>query len=106
MIREKKRYILVEAYAPVPADRDEFAKGLYSELIKCAGQLTYHRMNTRVIEFMDGNRFIIRATLEGTPGIVAALAFVKSVNGSDNAFYTLRSSGTIRALRAYAKALD
>lgn len=105
MMREKKRYILVEMYAPAPEDTDSFKKGLYAELVKCAGQLEYHRMNPHVIEFLAGNRFIVRASLEGTPAIVAALAFVKSVNGAENAFYTLRSSGTLRALREYAKGL-
>ena len=105
-MREKKRYILVEAHSPIAGDKDSFKKGLYTELVKCAGQLSYHRMNPHLVGFLDSNRFIIRASLDGTPAIVASLAFVKSVNSVENAFYTLRSSGTLRALREYIKTLE
>ena len=105
MMREKRRYLLVEASAPVRGDLDEFKKRLYISLMDCTGQLGYHRINPHVIGFIGSDMFILRASLEGTPSVIAALAMVKSVAGSEMAFYTLKSSGTLRALRDYAKTL-
>ncbi|MCL4411473.1 Rpp14/Pop5 family protein [Candidatus Marsarchaeota archaeon] len=105
MMREKRRYVLVETSTPVRGDQDEFKKRLYISLMDCAGQLGYHRINPHVIGFVGSDMFILRASLEGTPSMVAALAMVKSVAGSEMAFYTLKSSGTLRALRDYAKTL-
>ena len=98
-MRDKHRYILVESSCEVAeADRERFSSGLYSGLLQCIGEANYHRVNPRVMDFVGSRRFIIRSMLDGCGLTVAALAMIKKVNGDDVYFYTLKCSGTMKAL--------
>ena len=102
MIREKRRYILVESGFEVGEhDRESFAYGLYDGLLRCLGETGYHRVNPKVVDFVGSNRFIMRSSLSGAGSLVAARALLKRVNGKEAYFYTLKSSGTIRALSKF-----
>ena len=104
MIREKHRYILVESGTGVAErDRDSFTTGLYNGLLHCIGESNYHRVNPKVVSFTGNNRFVIRSSLAGCGPLIAAMALLKRVNGNDAYFYTLKSSGTIRALSSFKR---
>ncbi len=101
-MKEKQRYTLVESGIEVEeAERDEFSLGLYGALLHCVGEATYHRVNPKVIKFLGKKRFLVRSSLSGCGIMTAALAMVKKVNGKDAYFYTLKTSGTIRALSSF-----
>lgn len=100
MMREKRRYILVEANSDV-RDMDNFEHELNKEIMDVVGQINFHKVNPRVIEFIDGRRFIIKVGLQGYEDAILAFSMMKRLGGSDIAFYTLRSSGTLEALRKY-----
>ncbi|MDE1856747.1 MAG: Rpp14/Pop5 family protein [Candidatus Micrarchaeota archaeon] len=98
-MREKQRYLLVEASSAIgTTDPKEFGRSLYPELRKAIGELVYHRVNPKVIRVMPGSRFVIKSALQGNPDLVLALALTKSLAGQRIGFYTLKSSGTIKAL--------
>ena len=101
MMREKHRYVLVESGTDVEErEREDFAFGLRNALLHCIGESNYHRANPRIVEFVRPNMFIIRSSLWGCGQVVAALALIKRVNERDSYFYTLKSSGTLKALGA------
>jgi RNase P/RNase MRP subunit POP5 len=99
-MRTKQRYLLVETSNDV-YDRHMFTEQLYKGVIEIAGQLGYHKINPKVIEFASDNSFIIKANLSGVGELIRALTFLKKVGNFDVAFFTLRSSGTLRALRKH-----
>ncbi len=99
-MREKHRYLLVESSAPIKGDEKSFTNALYRELIRCIGEMNYHNVNPRVVKLLGEKRFIIKSSLEGTGQLVLAFALIKRLNDSDVAFYTLKSSGTIKALQS------
>lgn len=102
MMRDKHRYVLVESGADVPEpEREDFSFGLYNALLHCLGESNYHRINPKVVKFVAANRFIIKSSLAGCGPMVAALALLKKVNNRDSYFYTLKSSGTIKALGSF-----
>ena len=101
MIREKHRYLLVEYNNEMPQDKTAFSKALHREIMSCFGQLHYFKGSFRIMEFPSGNFFIIRSSLNEYENLIRAFALIKKLGGDDAAFYTLRSSGTIKALKQY-----
>ena len=98
MMRDKKRYLLVETTAKIEGDPKSFGAMLYREIIRCIGESSYHRVNPRLVKLIGENHFIIKSSLEGTGQLILALALIKRIGDTDTAFYTLKSSGTIKAL--------
>lgn len=92
MIRAKHRYVLVES----TADLEHAKASLQMELLRQSGPILYPRMNPKVLD-VKGN-LVIRCSLEGLGSLIAALSMVKSLDGKPAAFYTIRTSGTLRAL--------
>lgn len=89
MMRPKHRYLLVEPAAHVGRE------ALQAELLRVIGT-DYHSVNPKILDVRG--RMVIRCSLAGMGRLIVALALIKSINGADNAFYTLKASGTIRAL--------
>jgi len=102
MMRDKKRYILVETTARINWEPKEFGTALYREIIRCIGESSYHKVNPRLIKLVGDNRFIIKSDLAGTGQLILAFALMKRIGETETAFYTLKSSGTIRALSGFA----
>ncbi len=102
MMRDKQRYVLVESGSSVQdAERDDFSLGLYNALLHSIGESNYHRVNPKVVKFLSDRRFVVRTSLSGCGPLVAALAMLKRVNNKDSYFYTLKSSGTLKALGSF-----
>ena len=101
-MKEKQRYTLVESGMEITErEQEEFSLGLYNALLHCLGEATYHKANPKVVKFLSDKRFLLRSSLSGCGVLTAALAMVKKVNGKDAYFYTLKTSGTIRALSSF-----
>ena len=99
MMREKHRYILVESAVEVPEEaRKGFEVELSRELMHNIGEVHYFRANMRIVKHVGLRRFVIRCSLERHNDVIVALSFIKRIGGADTGFYTLKSSGTIRAL--------
>jgi len=96
-VRIKKRYLMVESALPIP-DREEFKRQFYRELLLVLGELGYHKVNPRVIRFIGDRRFVMKADLEGVSDAIRATALINRIGEQNTAFYTLSSSGTIKAL--------
>jgi RNase P/RNase MRP subunit POP5 len=97
-MRDKRRYILVEASSEIGADRKEFESLFYSELIHNIGETEYFRANPKIIRFIDDRRFILKCGLSKYKETIVSLSFIKRIGKNEVGFYTLGSSGTIRAL--------
>ncbi len=98
MMRDKRRYILVETTAAINSEPSEFGAQLYKEIIRCIGESNYHKINPRLVKLVSPNRFVIKGSLEGAGQLVLAFALIKRIGDVETAFYTLKSSGTIKAL--------
>ena len=100
-MREKQRYLLVEANFQIGNDERQFGSSLSREIIRCLGEMNYHRVNPRLMKITGGNRFIMRSSLEGIGALVLSFALIKRIDNIDAAFYTLKASGTIKTLLQY-----
>jgi RNase P/RNase MRP subunit POP5 len=99
MMRDKRRYILVESTIPInESGRKGFEQELFKELLHNIGEISYFRANPKIMKYLDGNRFVIRCSLSKYKDTINALTFIKSLGGKDVGLYTLNVSGTIRAL--------
>jgi RNase P/RNase MRP subunit POP5 len=101
MMRDKKRYLLVESTIPLGTDERSFSHSLYKEIIRCIGETSYHKINPKFMKFVSDNRFIIKSGLSGAGQLVLAFALIKKIDTKETGFYTLKSSGTIKALSAF-----
>ncbi len=97
-MRDKRRYVLVETSSRIEDDEKTFSYNLYRELIRCIGESDYHKVNPRMMKIVDDTSFVIKSDLKGTGNLILALSFIKRLNNKETAFYTIKSSGTIRAL--------
>lgn len=99
MIREKHRYILVESGTELDGSGGKaFSDALCEELLGCIGALSYHKVKPKVVKMLDNRTFILKTSLYGCGMAIAALALIKEVGSAGTYFYTLKTSGTIRAL--------
>ncbi len=103
MMREKRRYLLVMSTNDIAQGTEKvFEVGLYNAIQKEMGNL-YFKANPKIVKYIDEKKFVLRVGLDGYKIAIASLAFVKSVNDREIGIYTLKSSGTIRALLKDAK---
>jgi len=98
VIREKHRYLLVEMSGETKLNEKEFYALLARELIRCIGEMNFHRVNARFMKFTSSKSFVIRSSLEGIGSLTLAFALIKRLSAEPLSFYTLKSSGTIKAL--------
>lgn len=104
MMRDKRRYILVRCTKSIEErDRKIFERSLYSELAKEIGEIEYHIANPKVMKYIGADCLILRVGLEKYEASIAALALIKNINGSGVGLFTLKSSGTIKALQKSTK---
>lgn len=100
MKRDKRRYLLIETTEDIGSD-EAFAKSLNREIMGIVGQLHYHEVNPKIVEFIDRRHMIVRVGHSREGDAIAALALIKAVDGVPLGIFTLRSSGTLRALRSH-----
>jgi RNase P/RNase MRP subunit POP5 len=99
MMREKRRYLLVESTLEIAEGaRKEFEVELFRELLHQIGETSYFRANPKIMKFTGSNKFILKCNLVKYKETVLALSFIKRISGKEVGFYTLNASGTILAL--------
>ncbi len=94
-MREKHRYVLVES----TINLDGIDNKLYNQLFYAIGSSEYSNVNPKVIS-AKGNQAVIRCSLAGLNKLILALTFIKSIDKNPVAFYTIKTSGTLKALRS------
>lgn len=97
-IRDKKRYILFETTADIATEKEELERSLKQAVLSLAGQLGYYEISPKLISVVDKNHFIIRCRLSGYWKMLLASSLIKRLGNTELGIYTLKSSGTIKAL--------
>lgn len=99
--KQKNRYVLVEATEPVGEADRAIADGMMAGILREMGAVAYLDANPKIVS-RQGDRFFVIRVNRGYEGILAlALSFVKEAGGTKIAFYTLKTSGTIRKILSY-----
>jgi RNase P/RNase MRP subunit POP5 len=99
MMREKRRYILVESTIDIPeAERRRFEIELFKELLHNIGEIEYFKANPKILKYLDTNKFVLKCNLVKYKETIIALSFIKRLFDREVGFYTLYASGTIHAL--------
>lgn len=98
-MRDKRRYLLVETSGKITYDEKTFSNAVQKELLRCIGEINYHKVNPKFMKLVDDNHFIIRSSLDGIGQLVLAFSLIKKTGDAEMSFYTLKSSGTIRAVQ-------
>ncbi|MEM3245638.1 MAG: Rpp14/Pop5 family protein [Candidatus Micrarchaeaceae archaeon] len=94
LTKNKHRYLLVRSSVGIDAlNAYDIKKALFEKL-----GMRFHLAALKIIS-MQGNYLIIRCSLKSFDDVVAALTMIKNINGSRIAFYTIKSSGTIKSLQ-------
>jgi RNase P/RNase MRP subunit POP5 len=70
----------------------------YKELGRMIGEMNYNRVNPRITKGLSATTFVMRVDNDGLAQAVRALALMRQLDRQETAFYTLLSSGTIKAL--------
>ncbi len=100
MIRDKRRYLAIMSSRPIfEAERRAFEAQLYAALMAQLGEAEYFRANPKVMKFVGTDRFLLRVSLERYEESIVAVTLVKSMGGRPIGLYTMKASGTIKALQ-------
>ncbi|MCL5239592.1 MAG: Rpp14/Pop5 family protein [Candidatus Marsarchaeota archaeon] len=100
IFRKKLRYVLVEASADArmadPRNPEELKAGVRAFL----GELQYFKANPQIAAVLSSNVFVMVVNRGYERSLALALAFVKGLGGRRMGFYTIKTSGTIRSIKA------
>ncbi len=98
MLRDKKRYIMVEATSELNTEKEELDRELKQAVLALTGQLGYYDISPKLVSVVDSRHFVIRCKLKGYEKMLLASALIKRLGATETGLYTLKSSGTIKAL--------
>ena len=98
MIRDKKRYIMIEASSELNMGKEELDRALKQAVLSLVGQLGYYDISPKLISLADSRHFVVRCKLRGYERMLLASALIKRIGATETGLYTLKSSGTIKAL--------
>jgi len=101
--KQKNRYVLVEASAPIDTSDRAVSSELVEAIIDEIGALEYASAFPKVMSQLGDRSFVLRVNRGHESTIILALSFVKSVQGREMGFYTIKTSGTIRKLVSFFK---
>lgn len=96
--KHKNRYVLVESSAPVDTREAATASYLNDAIAAEMGHVRYLEANPKLVYQVNPSSFIVRVNRGYEKELILSLAFIKEVGGSKVGFYTLNTSGTVRAL--------
>ncbi|MDE1869767.1 MAG: Rpp14/Pop5 family protein [Candidatus Micrarchaeota archaeon] len=100
ILKRKSRYVMVEASRPIDLTDKPAWSQLRADISRFIGEKEYLDANPFLAEQIDQTKFIIRVNRGSEKAIVLAFSFIKLFNNSEIGFYTLKTSGTIRALKS------
>ncbi len=98
MIRDKKRYILIEASRDLNLRKEELDKLFKQSIMNVVGQLHYYDVSPKVVSVIGERRFVLRCKLKGYENAIIAISLIKKLGSGNTGFYTLKSSGTIKTI--------
>ena len=101
--RPKNRYLLVESSVPLDTRDSVLAKRILDALAFEIGAIGYVKANPKMVYQAGDRAFILRMNRGYEDDVVLALSFVKEIGNATVGLYTIRTSGTIRALISYFK---
>lgn len=99
--RPKNRYLLVESSALLDTRDHVLAKRILDALVFEIGAVGFVKANPKIVHQVGDTAFILRVNRGYEDGVVLALSFIKEVGNVKVGFYTIKTSGTIRALISY-----
>lgn len=100
ILKRKSRYVMIEASRPLDVTDKLAWSQLRADISKFIGEKEYLDANPFLAEQTDERKFIIRVSRGSEKAIVLAFSFIKLFNNQEIGFYTLKTSGTIRALKS------
>ncbi len=105
IFKRKNRYILVETSSPIDLSNRGVFEEVASKLKSYLGEHAFMESNPQIISKLDEKNFIMKVTRGTEKQLFLALSFLKGVNDKEIGFYTLRTSGTVRAIKDYFDSL-
>lgn len=97
-MRDKKRYIMVESASELSMDKEGLDRALKQAVLSLVGQLGYYDISPKLVSLIDSKHFVVRCRLQGYERMLLASALIKRLGETETGLYTLKSSGTIKAL--------
>lgn len=98
MVRDKRRYIMVESASELNMEKEELDHAIKQAVLSLVGQLGYYDISPKLVFIVDSKHFVVRCRLQGYEKMLLASALIKRLGAAGTGLYTLKSSGTIKAL--------
>ncbi|MGC8568131.1 MAG: Rpp14/Pop5 family protein [Candidatus Micrarchaeia archaeon] len=102
MMKEKRKYLLVESSASLAAIPN-FEYRLQKELLVIIGQPLFFKVNPNLHSILGEHMFIISATTEYFDYLIQGISMINRINDTSIRFHTLKISGTAKPLKNFAE---
>ena len=99
IMKRKYRHILVNSKSDANLSDKRYEMQIRDAFLDFLGEEKFVHANPHVEKAIDKRNFIIGCTRGSEGDVILALAFIKSIGNEKNAFYTLKTSGTIKGLK-------
>ena len=103
--RIKHRYLLIEASEPIDMGQRDSQAALENALLRQLGELKFYEANPKVALQLSENVFVLKTNRNYDRNVVLATAFIKKLASREMGLYTIKTSGTIRSLKATFRSL-
>ena len=104
MKRVKRRYLALKLNSTGVPSKKEFIDAVWGAVTKLYGEYGASLTSLSIIDYdVEAKTAVLRTSLSTLDLVRASLASITSVAGSEAAVHILAVSGTIKALKKYAK---
>ncbi len=96
IMKKKYRYVLTMLSSNEQPNETELLK----KIKEFMGVMRFAYANPSIIKSFQENKFVIKCIRGYESDIINALSFIKQLNGKRTGIYTIKTSGTLKSLRA------
>jgi RNase P/RNase MRP subunit POP5 len=90
--------MLLETTADIVVEKEELERLVKQAVLSLVGQLGYYDISPKLISVVDKNHIVMRCRLRGYKRMLLVFSLIKRLGSMETGIYTLKSSGTLKAL--------
>ena len=94
MDKIRKRYILIASASVIEG---EFERMFLGKMMNILGVIDYSKAHLKIIK-KESNTFILQVNLEFMGKAICATSMINEIGDKPHAFYTIKTSGTIKGI--------
>ena len=97
-LRERNRYLLVEATAEKPLDRKAVVDAVWGNLLRLHGEINAAKTSLWVMDWVE-TKGILKTNHKGVDTVRSSCAMIREIGGAKAALHITKVTGTLKKAR-------